>query len=1162
MRLETLRLIAYGPFTDKPLDFGSQFTIVYGRNEAGKTSALRALRDGLFGIPGQTADAFLHPYANLRIGVALSANDNRLEFVRRKGRTQTLRTPDDVAVVEDHVLERMLHGLTRDAFESMFGISHEALRSGGHELAEGRGEIGQLLFASAAGMASLQTMLLQLDQEAGELYAPRASSKAINQSLRQIHECDQELRRKQVGIARFQENQKALADALRGLTDLDEKIDELRREGERLKRIREAAPTIAARKQAISELENLKAVPLLDADFGKRLSDAEQELRTANLTEGTCRNELEHIAEAIAKLHVPSDLLASDGTIRSAFESKGVIEKSKDDCKRREAELSKTRQSLAQQVEQLRPGLTPDDAAKLEPGMLVRKRVQELAALAPQHQERQRFLKEAFSAAQKKVAQCEWDISQLPGESDVAPLEALAKQARREFDPEKTEKFKIDIRALEANIDIGLASLSPWAGTSDELERLTPPAVGVIEEFRVEFQEAAAAEKAASTKLADIERDLARTKSERGVIVAAYEIPTLENLTETRSRRDLGWAAVKSVWRDGNADAPQQHEFLKQTGQTDLAAGYEFTVADADQVADRMRAEAERVERVTSLNAAIAGLEEQREHAAAIVKSAVTASEELSRRWREAWSATGIAPESPTAMLAWMRRREGFLQVASSLRQLRLQLESSEQAEAGFVEKLSASLTDYGVVVSGGLLYLLETAEAVVRAAKETATKRQALNAVYQSQAQEVARIEKDLEEAHQVWSQWQEQWAEVLHSMGLAADTSPAATESYLRDLQDIGTNLRAATQLQARIDKMRDDAHGFADTVSRLVSSLNPELSRLEPEAAISQLYQALLSANEDRKLLSQEQKRHREFELKLRQAMDLVKRNTEELAGLCGECGVDDVAAAREVWERSNQRRELQRTLNECDQRLLLVSVGKTIEDFLADAQSVDFDSIASRLEELERSTAALREERSVVEGRRRSLDAEALAMQGGDEAATAAQQISGLTGKLATDVEQYVRLKTAAFVLHRAIERYREENQGPVLEHAAKLFSELTCGSFAGLRVENVDGESILVGVRPGPGNQTLDIAGMSDGTRDQLYLALRIASLEHYFAAHEAIPFIVDDVLLNYDDQRAQAALAALNRLSGHTQVIFFTHHRHLAELALSCTSATMTEVFQ
>ena len=64
-------------------------------------------------------------------------------------------------------------------------------------------------------------------------------------------------------------------------------------------------------------------------------------------------------------------------------------------------------------------------------------------------------------------------------------------------------------------------------------------------------------------------------------------------------------------------------------------------------------------------------------------------------------------------------------------------------------------------------------------------------------------------------------------------------------------------------------------------------------------------------------------------------------------------------------------------------------------------------------------------------------------------------------------------------------------------------------------------------------------GMSDGTTDQLYLALRLASLETYLKNNEPIPFIVDDILMRLDDRRAMAALQVLAELSTKTQVIFF-----------------------
>jgi uncharacterized protein YhaN len=73
--------------------------------------------------------------------------------------------------------------------------------------------------------------------------------------------------------------------------------------------------------------------------------------------------------------------------------------------------------------------------------------------------------------------------------------------------------------------------------------------------------------------------------------------------------------------------------------------------------------------------------------------------------------------------------------------------------------------------------------------------------------------------------------------------------------------------------------------------------------------------------------------------------------------------------------------------------------------------------------------------------------------------------------------------------------------------------------------------------------------LSEGTRDQLFLALRVAAIEDHLKTAEPLPFIGDDILQTFDDDRALAALRVLTELSQHTQVIVLTHHRHILELA-------------
>jgi uncharacterized protein YhaN len=132
---------------------------------------------------------------------------------------------------------------------------------------------------------------------------------------------------------------------------------------------------------------------------------------------------------------------------------------------------------------------------------------------------------------------------------------------------------------------------------------------------------------------------------------------------------------------------------------------------------------------------------------------------------------------------------------------------------------------------------------------------------------------------------------------------------------------------------------------------------------------------------------------------------------------------------------------------------------------------------------------------------------------------------------------------------AIERYRSRHQDPLLERAGQYLNDLTCGSFTGLAVDfDEANRRVLRAVRRGSADH-LDVASMSDGARDQLFFALRLAYIENHSGRVGQCPVVLDDVLMAFDNERAAAALRVLSDLSKRTQVLLFTHHAHHIDLA-------------
>jgi len=84
---------------------------------------------------------------------------------------------------------------------------------------------------------------------------------------------------------------------------------------------------------------------------------------------------------------------------------------------------------------------------------------------------------------------------------------------------------------------------------------------------------------------------------------------------------------------------------------------------------------------------------------------------------------------------------------------------------------------------------------------------------------------------------------------------------------------------------------------------------------------------------------------------------------------------------------------------------------------------------------------------------------------------------------------------------------------------------------------------------------IDVASLSTGTRDQLYLALRLAALEGLIARRGPLPLLLDDLFVHFDDARTDAGLRVLEQIAERTQVLLFTHHQRVAEQALGAISA-------
>jgi uncharacterized protein YhaN len=135
---------------------------------------------------------------------------------------------------------------------------------------------------------------------------------------------------------------------------------------------------------------------------------------------------------------------------------------------------------------------------------------------------------------------------------------------------------------------------------------------------------------------------------------------------------------------------------------------------------------------------------------------------------------------------------------------------------------------------------------------------------------------------------------------------------------------------------------------------------------------------------------------------------------------------------------------------------------------------------------------------------------------------------------------------------------QQNQSLLLQRIGALFSRLTGGAYTRVLTEiGDDNVTRLILLQHDFPDERQCVRELSEGTRDQLYLSLRLAAIEEYAATAPSLPFIGDDILQTFDDDRALAAMHVLQGISQRVQVILLTHHRHVLDLAARLPSGSV-----
>ncbi len=1150
MRIERLHLERYGAFTDRTLEFqaGACLHVVLGANEAGKTSALHAFGDLLFGFEGRTDYDFQHEQKTLRVGARLRLREGAaLSIRRRKGNKNTLLDEEDRPIADDLLLP-VLGSLTRATFFAEFGLTSAALRAGGRELLNAGGQLAETLAASSAQLSAVTRLRAQLKQEAEELFGPRrAAGKDFYVAFDRHQEAEKRLRDAIVTAEAFAAAERVVAEAAEKREALSQEHEGLSRDLSRRERALRVWRKLDQVRRLREELTPLADLPPIAPGTSREWREALQ--LQASVQQELARQQIEEMetTEEIGALKIDAPLLEKASEVEALRERLGEIRKAESDLpKRREAaraardQLDGLARRLGVEGADALIAHQPTDAAIVRAEAAIDARIDA--------ERRVRTARETVMEAERRVQELERREDRQKPSVDPAPMRRriiafgdLATDADRA----RRERLAQDHAAAELFNEA--ERLDPRPGTPDSLAGLPLPDRARIETFRQLFESLEEAEKREASGALRLEASFLEIEDELSALREGGEAATRDALSKARGEREETVAHLRDSL---DADPPARRDAL---------AALQAANRRLDAVTNALLDDSARAARFANALERREKLLKEREKSARALDDRAKRRCDASSEWRGLWTTSGLEPRSPSEMLGWIDNVRAILEKRRRLGDAKLELnaltQKLEENRPALMALGKDLREDFDPSLPMDALFKLART-ALDRLVEEWSAALSGMARAEEAKA-ELGRAGLQRDVAQTQLEQALADWTKAIAPLALREDASPVEAKAALGLWRAVAAPRQALFFERHRIDTMEADIASFEAAVDTLISGVAPDLRGRPQRDALSALSARLAqsqAAATKRSTLEEKRQRREEARLKLLRRGEGAEA---ALAAARDTFGAIDAAALQAALDRLERRLACESALDDARRDLLESGDGHDEQTLRQEQAGFELDALPGEIERVKIAFKNMVDDIALTETRLHEARRLREALAQGRDAAGAAADKAEAAAELLDISRRWLRRAAAVRLASLAIERHRETTADPLIRRASALFAAATDGTFPTLGVDYDEGDApTLVGLRAS--GQRVPVAGMSEGTRDQLFLALRLALLE--LRKGEPLPFIGDDLLASFDDERTRRALELLAQFGRERQAILFTHHRHVAEIASRMTDADIDVV--
>jgi uncharacterized protein YhaN len=387
--------------------------------------------------------------------------------------------------------------------------------------------------------------------------------------------------------------------------------------------------------------------------------------------------------------------------------------------------------------------------------------------------------------------------------------------------------------------------------------------------------------------------------------------------------------------------------------------------------------------------------------------------------------------------------------------------------------------------------------------------------------------------------------WRTWLKNKNFDANLSPIAAEKTLSTLKEVKNMFNQRQDMSQRLNKMEQTKKKAIDLIEQIKPHL-PGNSHIEDIItnidALHRVYEETLKSHEKQNAIALQLEG---IQRKITRLEEHLSSKRKEIINFIGRANAKTEIEFEEIFRLVEEKSGLEKVADEkLDLIRSRVGLGDSFQNFLNIIENSapeelrqQLDSVSTKLDELHSERDQIHKELGEAENQINILASNKELLNLLYQKEIKREQLNKLS-------KDWTVNQIALFMLEQAKVNYEKERQPSVIQSAQKIFSQITNGKYQRI-FKPLDSDEILADENSGLRKKVYE---MSRGSREQLYLAMRLGLIKEYETRSEPLPIIMDDVLVNFDDSRGQKVLEILSSFAEKRQVIILTCHKHTVEI--------------